>query len=153
MSPDTVRERGLLPPGFMPLPHVKQATGGQVFPTNQIATIQNEEARNLRRFDVDFDLPDHASGHVCCSNTLHNEKLAIAFALVFEQLPELLKRPHYQADEGRAAMLRAKSDVATLTASSAAKASAAKTLRVRPARRSVETVRQYRTSAIAAADR
>ncbi len=59
MSPDTVRERGLLPPGFMPLPHVKQATGGQVFPSNQIDTIQNEEARNLRRFDVDFDLPDH----------------------------------------------------------------------------------------------
>ena len=49
----------LLPPGFMPLPHVKQATGGQVFPNNEIETIQNQEARNLRRFDVDFDLPDH----------------------------------------------------------------------------------------------
>jgi cytochrome c peroxidase len=43
----------------MPLPHVKQATGGQVFPNNQIDTIQNLEARSLRRFDVSFDLPDH----------------------------------------------------------------------------------------------
>ena len=59
MPPETIRERGLLPPGFMPLPHVKQATGGQVFPNNEIETIQNQEARNLRRFDVDFDLPDH----------------------------------------------------------------------------------------------
>ena len=32
MSPDEIRERGLLPEGFLPLPHVKQATGGQVFP-------------------------------------------------------------------------------------------------------------------------
>src|SRR4051794_34447898 len=30
MSPDEIRQRGLVPPGFMPLPHVKQATGGQV---------------------------------------------------------------------------------------------------------------------------
>src|SRR5919205_347157 len=35
MSPDEIRQRGLLPAGFMPLPHVKQATGGQVFPSNQ----------------------------------------------------------------------------------------------------------------------
>ncbi|MBV8455781.1 MAG: hypothetical protein JO122_04100, partial [Acetobacteraceae bacterium] len=26
MTPDEIRGRGLLPPGFMPLPHVKQAT-------------------------------------------------------------------------------------------------------------------------------
>lgn len=59
MSSDTIRQRDLLPRGFLPLPHVKQATGGQVFPNNQIDTIQNQEARSLRRFDVDFDLPDH----------------------------------------------------------------------------------------------
>jgi cytochrome c peroxidase len=58
MSPDEIRERGLLPSGFMPLPHVKQATGGQVFPNNEIDEIGRQEARNLRRFDVDFDLPD-----------------------------------------------------------------------------------------------
>jgi cytochrome c peroxidase len=58
MSPDEIRERGLLPAGFMPLPHVKQATGGQVFPNQQIDEINRQELRNIRRFDVDFDLPD-----------------------------------------------------------------------------------------------
>ncbi|WP_046865649.1 cytochrome b6 [Microvirga massiliensis] len=58
MSPDEIRERGLLPAGFMPLPHVKQATGGQVFPNREIDEIQRQEGRSLRRFDVDFDLPD-----------------------------------------------------------------------------------------------
>jgi hypothetical protein len=58
MSPDEIRQRGLLPTGFMPLPHVKQPTGGQVFPNNQIEEIGRQEGRNLRRFDVDFDLPD-----------------------------------------------------------------------------------------------
>jgi cytochrome c peroxidase len=47
------------PPGFLPLPHVKQATGGQVFPDRQIDSIRAQEARDLRRFDVSFDLPDH----------------------------------------------------------------------------------------------
>jgi cytochrome c peroxidase len=42
----------------MPLPHVKQATGGQVFPNQQIDEIGRQELRNIRRFDVDFDLPD-----------------------------------------------------------------------------------------------
>jgi cytochrome c peroxidase len=59
MTSNQIRERGLFPSGFLPLPHVKQATGGQVFPNNQIDEIRNQEARNLRRFDVDFDLPDH----------------------------------------------------------------------------------------------
>ena len=58
MSPDDIRQRGLLPAGFMPLPHVKQATGGQVIPNNQIDEIRTQEGRNLRRFDVEFDLPD-----------------------------------------------------------------------------------------------
>jgi cytochrome c peroxidase len=59
MSPDEIRQRGQLPSGFTPLPHVKQATGGQVIPNNQIDEIRTQEGRNLRRFDVDFDLPDH----------------------------------------------------------------------------------------------
>lgn len=59
LSPQEIRERGLLPEGFKPLPHVKQATGGQVFPNAQIDQIAKFEQRDLRRFDVDFDLPDH----------------------------------------------------------------------------------------------
>jgi cytochrome c peroxidase len=58
LAPAEIRAKGLLPAGFMPLPHVKQATGGQVFPDEQINEIQKQEQRNLRRFDVDFDLPD-----------------------------------------------------------------------------------------------
>ena len=49
MSPQEIRERGLLPLGFLPLPHVKQATGGQVFPNRQIDQIRAQESRDLRR--------------------------------------------------------------------------------------------------------
>ncbi|HEY2859095.1 MAG TPA: hypothetical protein VGJ21_11815 [Terracidiphilus sp.] len=59
MLPDEIRQQGLLPPGFLPLPHVKQATGGQVFPDRQIDEIRRQEGRDLRRFDVNFDFPDH----------------------------------------------------------------------------------------------
>ena len=59
MSADEIRQRGVMPEGFMPLPHVKQATGGQVFPEREIEEIRRQEARDLRRFDVNFDLPDH----------------------------------------------------------------------------------------------
>ncbi|WP_424360297.1 cytochrome B6 [Methylocystis parvus] len=59
MSPDDIRQKGMLPAGFMPLPHVKQATGGQVIPKEQIDEISRQEKRDLKRFDVDFDLPAH----------------------------------------------------------------------------------------------
>ncbi|MCW7538016.1 hypothetical protein OOT46_09160 [Aquabacterium sp. A7-Y] len=59
MSPAEIKAKGLLPEGFKPLPHVKQAAGGQVFPNRQIDEIARQEQRDLRRFDVDFDLPDH----------------------------------------------------------------------------------------------
>jgi cytochrome c peroxidase len=59
MSPDEIRDKDLLPAGFRPLPHVKQASGGQVFPREQIDEIRRAESRDLQRFDVDFDLPEH----------------------------------------------------------------------------------------------
>jgi len=59
MDSDQIRDKGLWPKGFLPLPHVKHATGGQVFPNQQIDSIQKFENRSLRRFDVDFDLPEH----------------------------------------------------------------------------------------------
>lgn len=59
MDAEEVRRRDLLPEGFKPLPHVKQTAGGQVFPERQIDAIREMEQRDLRRFDVDFDLPDH----------------------------------------------------------------------------------------------
>lgn len=59
LNPEEIRDRNLLPEGFKPLPHVKQAAGGQVFPDLQIDAIALLEQRDLRRFDVDFDMPDH----------------------------------------------------------------------------------------------
>lgn len=59
MSPAEIRRQGKLPQGFKPLPHVKQAAGGQVFPQAQIEEISRQEKRDLERFDVAFDLPDH----------------------------------------------------------------------------------------------
>jgi cytochrome c peroxidase len=58
MSPDTIRERGLWPKGFLPLPHPFQPTGGQVFPKEEIDAIKRQDGRDLTRFDVDFDLPE-----------------------------------------------------------------------------------------------
>jgi cytochrome c peroxidase len=59
MSPDDIRDKGLFPKGFLPLPHVKHETGGMVFPQFEIDRIDQSEHRSLQRFDVDFDLPDH----------------------------------------------------------------------------------------------
>ena len=54
MSADEMRDQGLFPKGFLPLPHPKQMTGGMVFPQMEI-----KQLRRLERFDVDFDLPEH----------------------------------------------------------------------------------------------
>jgi cytochrome c peroxidase len=59
MTPEQLKEQNLFPYGFRPLPHVKHPTGGMVFPKQQIDEIKKQEARDLQRFDVDFDLPDH----------------------------------------------------------------------------------------------
>jgi cytochrome c peroxidase len=59
MSSDDIRARDLLPRGFLPLPHVKHETGGFIFPEFEIREIERQEARSLKRFDADFDLPDH----------------------------------------------------------------------------------------------
>lgn len=59
MSPDEIKEKELFPQGFLPLPHVKHETGGQVFPKTQIDAMKKLEARDLQRFDVDMDLPEH----------------------------------------------------------------------------------------------
>ena len=42
MSPDDIKARGLLPEGFKPLPHVKQATGGRCFRT--IRSIRSQSS-------------------------------------------------------------------------------------------------------------
>ncbi|MDY7107927.1 MAG: cytochrome B6, partial [Planctomycetota bacterium] len=59
MSPAEIREQDLFPMGFRPLPHAKHGAGGQVFPQNQIDAMMEKEQRDLERFDIAFDLPDH----------------------------------------------------------------------------------------------
>lgn len=59
MSPTEVRDRSYFPKGFLPLPHPNHAEGGMVFPKFEIEEVKKQEARDLTRFDLDFDLPDH----------------------------------------------------------------------------------------------
>ncbi|MEX2139854.1 MAG: cytochrome B6 [Pirellulales bacterium] len=59
MSPEDIREKGAFPAGFLPLPHPNHPEGGMVFPKFHIDEIKKQEARDLTRFDLDFDLPDH----------------------------------------------------------------------------------------------
>lgn len=59
MSPDDIRNRDLFPAGFLPLPHPNHPEGGMLFPQFHIDEIIRQEARDLNRFDLAFDLPDH----------------------------------------------------------------------------------------------
>ena len=60
MSPDDIKVRDLFPKGFLPLPHPNHPEGGMLFPKFHIDEIRRQEIdRDLTRFDLDFDLPDH----------------------------------------------------------------------------------------------
>jgi len=59
MSPDQIRERDVFPDAFKPLPHPNHPEGGMVFPKFHIDEIKRQEGRDLTRFDLDFDFPDH----------------------------------------------------------------------------------------------
>jgi cytochrome c peroxidase len=59
MSADEIRDKGAWPAGFLPLPHPNHAEGGMLFPRFHIDEIKRQEQRDLTRFDLDFDLPDH----------------------------------------------------------------------------------------------
>src|SRR6266478_4340295 len=59
LSPDEITARDLFPQGFLPLPHANHPEGGMVFPKFAIDEIKKQEDRDLTRFDLDFDLPEH----------------------------------------------------------------------------------------------
>jgi cytochrome c peroxidase len=59
LSPEQIRQQQRFPAGFMPLPHPNHPEGGMVFPQFQIDEVNEIEGRELTRFDLDFDLPDH----------------------------------------------------------------------------------------------
>lgn len=54
MPCEEIREKGVFPKGFLPLPHPKHEVGGMVFPQMEIKLLAR-----LERFDLDFDLPEH----------------------------------------------------------------------------------------------
>jgi len=58
LTPDEIREKGLFPKGFLPLPHPNHPEGGMLFPQFHIDEVKKQESRDLTRFDLDFDLPD-----------------------------------------------------------------------------------------------
>lgn len=59
MSPADIKAKGLFPKGYLPLPHPNHPEGGMLFPKFHIDEIKKQENRDLTRFDLDFDLPDH----------------------------------------------------------------------------------------------
>jgi len=59
LSPQEIRDKQLWPAGFLPLPHPHHEVGGMVFPKFLIDETKKQTGRDLTRFDLDFDLPDH----------------------------------------------------------------------------------------------
>jgi len=59
MGPEEIRDKGVFPAGFYPLPHPNHPEGGMLFPKFHIDEVKKQEGRDLTRFDLDFDLPDH----------------------------------------------------------------------------------------------
>jgi len=59
MSPGDIKAQDLWPAGFYPLPHPHHEAGGMVFPKPTIDETKKQTERDLARFDLDFDLPQH----------------------------------------------------------------------------------------------
>ncbi|KTD58129.1 cytochrome b6 [Legionella shakespearei] len=59
MTPDEIKAKGVFPLGFLPLSHPNHPEGGMLFPKFAIDEINKQEGRDLTRFDLDFDIPDH----------------------------------------------------------------------------------------------
>lgn len=59
MSPAEVKAADLWPAGFYPLPHPHHEAGGMIFPQPLIDETKRQTDRDLTRFDLDFDLPQH----------------------------------------------------------------------------------------------
>jgi cytochrome c peroxidase len=59
MTPEEIKAKGLWPAGFFPLPHPHHEAGGMIFPQPLIDETKKQTGRDLTRFDLDFDLPQH----------------------------------------------------------------------------------------------
>lgn len=59
MTPEQIKSEDVFPAGFFPLPHPHHEAGGMVFPKMLIDETKRQTGRDLTRFDLDFDLPEH----------------------------------------------------------------------------------------------
>ncbi|MGC3968392.1 MAG: cytochrome B6 [Pirellulales bacterium] len=59
MTPAQIKEQKAWPAGFLPLPHPHHEAGGMIFTKPVIDETKKQTGRDLTRFDLDFDLPDH----------------------------------------------------------------------------------------------
>jgi len=59
MLPEDIKSKNLWPAGLYPLPHPHHEAGGMLFPKASIDEIKLQTGRDLTRFDLDFDFPDH----------------------------------------------------------------------------------------------
>jgi cytochrome c peroxidase len=59
MEPEAIKAAGAFPDGFKPLPHANHPEGGMLFPKFHIDEVNRQEQRDLTRFDLDFDIPEH----------------------------------------------------------------------------------------------
>ncbi|MEW5821326.1 MAG: cytochrome B6 [Cyanobacteriota bacterium] len=59
MTPEEIKEKVVFPSGFMPLPHPNHNEGGMLFPQHHIDAVKAQSDRDLTRFDLDYDIPEH----------------------------------------------------------------------------------------------
>jgi cytochrome c peroxidase len=59
MPPEEIKSKNAWPAGFLPLPHPHHESGGMTFPKPLIEETKRQTGRDLTRFDLDFDLPEH----------------------------------------------------------------------------------------------
>ena len=59
MTAQQIHDKDLFPQGFLPLPHANHPEGGMVFPKFELQELVKQEQRDLTRFDLDFDIPEH----------------------------------------------------------------------------------------------
>jgi cytochrome c peroxidase len=59
MSAEEIKNQQLFPAGFYPMPHPHHEAGGMVFPQPMIDEVKRQTGRDLARFDVTYDFPQH----------------------------------------------------------------------------------------------
>jgi cytochrome c peroxidase len=59
LTADEIKAQNAWPEGFFPLPHPHHEAGGMLFPKPLIEETKKQTERDLTRFDLDFDFPDH----------------------------------------------------------------------------------------------